>query len=53
MTRAEELLQELEVEAKTTVRVLERIPDGRLDWRPHLRVPSIYGPSADEHAFGA
>jgi uncharacterized damage-inducible protein DinB len=29
------LLQELEYEAKTTRRVLERIPDEHLTWRPH------------------
>jgi len=29
------LLQELEHEAKTTRRVLERVPDGQLGWRPH------------------
>lgn len=31
----EGLLQELEQEAQTTRRVLERVPDDRLDWRPH------------------
>jgi uncharacterized damage-inducible protein DinB len=30
-----DLLQELEQEAPATRRVLERIPDDRLDWRPH------------------
>jgi len=30
-----ELLQELEQEAATTRRVLERVPEDRLDWRPH------------------
>jgi uncharacterized damage-inducible protein DinB len=29
------MLQELEHEARTTRRVLERIPDNRLTWRPH------------------
>jgi uncharacterized damage-inducible protein DinB len=29
------LLQELEMEAQTTRRVLERVPDDKLSWRPH------------------
>jgi uncharacterized damage-inducible protein DinB len=29
------MLQELEEEARTTRRVLERVPDGQLNWRPH------------------
>jgi len=29
------LLQELEQEAQTTRRLLERVPDNRLAWRPH------------------
>lgn len=33
--RIEELLEELEREAPTTRRVLERIPPAALDWRPH------------------
>ena len=35
MTIATTLLQELEQEAQTTRRVLERIPDGRMAWQPH------------------
>jgi uncharacterized damage-inducible protein DinB len=31
------LLQELEQEARTTRRVLERIPGNRLAWRPHAK----------------
>jgi uncharacterized damage-inducible protein DinB len=31
------LVQELEQEADATRRVLERVPDDRLDWRPHAR----------------
>ena len=31
----EAILQELEQEARTTRRVLERVPDDQLDWRPH------------------
>ena len=32
---AASLLQELEQEAHTTRRLLERVPDNRLSWRPH------------------
>jgi len=35
MTVAADLLQELEQEAQTTRRLLERVPDNRLSWRPH------------------
>ena len=35
MTLANGLLQELEQEAQTTRRLLERVPDSRLSWRPH------------------
>ncbi len=35
MTIAQGLLQELEQEAKTTRRLLERVPDSRTSWRPH------------------
>ena len=35
MTIAQGLLQELEHEAATTRRLLERIPDSRASWRPH------------------
>ena len=35
------LLQELEQEAHATRRVLERIPDGQLGWRPHARSFSL------------
>jgi uncharacterized damage-inducible protein DinB len=34
-TTVEELVQELEQEAQTTRRVLERVPDDQMDWRPH------------------
>lgn len=34
MRLADSLLQELDMEAATTRRVLERIPDDRLEWRP-------------------
>ena len=34
MRLADSLLQELEMEAATTRRVLERVPDGKMDWKP-------------------
>lgn len=37
MTLAEVLLPEFDREVATTRRVLERVPDGALDWRPHPR----------------
>lgn len=35
------MLQELEQEAKTTRRVLERVPDNRLSWRPHKKARTL------------
>jgi uncharacterized damage-inducible protein DinB len=35
------LLQELELEAKTTRRVLERVPEDKLAWRPHPRARTL------------
>jgi uncharacterized damage-inducible protein DinB len=37
MLTIQEFLQELEQEAHATRRVLERIPDDRLDWQPHAK----------------
>jgi uncharacterized damage-inducible protein DinB len=37
MSMADGLLQELEKEAQTTRRVLERVPDQHLAWRPHAK----------------
>lgn len=37
MLTVDDLLQELEQEAHSTRRVLERVPDGRLDWKPHAK----------------
>ena len=81
MTLAAALLGEFEVEAPVTRRFLERLPEDKLEWKPHERsmprlvflrsillnhwyqhrgqfgvylrllgakVPSSYGPSADE-----
>ena len=41
MPLIEGLLQELEQEAATTRRLLERVPDGRLTWRPHPKARSL------------
>lgn len=35
------LLQELEREAQTTRRVLERVPGDKLDWKPHAKSMSL------------
>lgn len=35
MTMAQSMLEEFEQEQATTRRFLERIPDDKLDWRPH------------------
>jgi hypothetical protein len=35
------LLQELEQEAHTTRRVLERVPDNQLAWRPHQKARTL------------
>lgn len=35
MPTIDDLLQELEQEAQSTRRVLERVPNDRLDWKPH------------------
>jgi uncharacterized damage-inducible protein DinB len=37
MALIEGMLQELEQEAATTRRVLERVPDNQLGWRPHQK----------------
>jgi len=41
MTIIEALLQELEQEAQTTRRVLERVPDAALGWKPHPKSMSL------------
>jgi uncharacterized damage-inducible protein DinB len=41
MSTVETLLQELEQEAQTTRRVLERVPDDRLAWKPHDKSMSL------------
>ncbi|HEY3158854.1 MAG TPA: DinB family protein [Vicinamibacterales bacterium] len=41
MSTVELLLQELEQEAQTTRRILERVPNDRLAWKPHDRSMSL------------
>src|SRR4051812_29813940 len=41
MSMIEMLVQELEQEAQTTRRVLERVPGDRLAWKPHDRSMSL------------
>jgi uncharacterized damage-inducible protein DinB len=41
MLTREDILQELDREAVTTRRVLERVPEDKLDWRPHEKSFSL------------
>ena len=41
MALIESILQELEQESRTTRRVLERIPDNHLAWRPHAKARTL------------
>ena len=41
MTTTESLIEELKQEAEGTRRVLERVPEDRLAWRPHARSMSL------------
>ena len=41
MALIEGLLQELEQEAQTTRRVLERVPENQLAWRPHHKARTL------------
>ena len=41
MSTIEALLQELDQEARTTRRVLERVPGDRLNWKPHDKSMSL------------
>lgn len=41
MRISEGLLQELEQEAQTTRRVLERVPQDHLEWRPHAKAMTL------------
>jgi uncharacterized damage-inducible protein DinB len=41
MATVKDILQELEQEAQATRRVLERLPDNRLQWKPHPKSMSL------------
>lgn len=41
MTFTASLLKEMENEARTTRKILERVPDGNYDWKPHEKSMSI------------
>jgi uncharacterized damage-inducible protein DinB len=41
MLTSDDILQELEVEADPTRRTLERVPEDKLDWRPHEKSFSL------------
>jgi len=41
MSMIDGLLEELEAEAKTTRRLLERVPDRHLGWRPHAKARTL------------
>src|SRR4029079_14854040 len=41
MSMIEALIQELEQEAQTTRRVLERVPGDKLGWKPHAKSMSL------------
>jgi uncharacterized damage-inducible protein DinB len=41
MSMTQALLQEFETEAKTTRRVLERVPSDKLSWKPHPKSMSL------------
>lgn len=52
MTIAENLLPEFDQEMASTRRLLERVPTEKGEWKPHVPLPAIYGPSADERMPG-
>ena len=41
MSMTQAILQEFDNEAKTTRRVLERVPTDKLDWKPHAKSMSL------------
>ena len=41
MALIDTMLQELEEEARTTRRLLERVPENQLDWRPHQKARTL------------
>lgn len=55
MTIADVFLREFNVEMETTRRVLERVPSGRLEWRPHpksMSMKELAGHVAELAAWG-
>jgi hypothetical protein len=56
------LVKEMDQEAKTTRKMLERVPAEKFEWQPHpksmslrrldIPIPGSYGPSADEGDMG-
>ncbi|HYL93004.1 MAG TPA: DinB family protein, partial [Alphaproteobacteria bacterium] len=64
MPIAEAFLMELDQEAKTTQRLLERIPEEKLSWKPHAKsqslgelamhiagIPGLFGTAAMQDTF--
>ena len=47
-----ELIQEFEAEARTTRRVLERVPNDKLTWTPHTKSMTLGRPFANTTATG-
>src|SRR5262245_15578062 len=41
MKMIDAMLAEMDQEAQTTVRVLERVPQGKLSWKPHVKSMSL------------
>ena len=41
MAMIDGMLQELDTEAQTTRRLLERVPDHKLEWRPHAKARTL------------
>lgn len=41
MAIAEAMLMEMEMEEKTTQRILERVPEAKLSWKPHAKAYSL------------
>ena len=41
MAMIDGMLQELDMEAQTTRRLLERVPDHKLEWRPHAKARTL------------
>jgi len=48
MSLADTLWMEVEQEAQTTKRVLDRVPASKLSWKPHPEIPHT-GPAGAPH----